>query len=212
CQDCGNQAKKECVSVRCRTCCKSKGFQCQTHIKSTWVPAYRRRQSYQQLVPVQQQLHHEQKAKRLRENPSTGTVVHIIPSSRSIYNAYNGYRVTMQNFPAEVRSNATFRCVRVSSTDDMIDQYAYQTSVNIGGHEFKGILYDQGPESVYIVGESSSGEPQQPNFENAAATTTTTITNTTTPFTSVAAAHLFPSSYPSTFNAFMSGTQFFPHP
>ncbi|KAJ0629727.1 putative transcription factor STY-LRP1 family [Helianthus annuus] len=39
CQDCGNQAKKDCPHFRCRTCCKSRGFQCQTHVKSTWVPA-----------------------------------------------------------------------------------------------------------------------------------------------------------------------------
>lgn len=50
CQDCGNQAKKECVYLRCRTCCRNKGFQCQTHVKSTWIPLYRRRQRPQQLA------------------------------------------------------------------------------------------------------------------------------------------------------------------
>lgn len=50
CQDCGNQAKKECVYMRCRTCCKSKGFQCQTHVKSTWVPLYRRRHRQHHLL------------------------------------------------------------------------------------------------------------------------------------------------------------------
>ena len=76
CQDCGNQAKKDCFYMRCRTCCKSKGFQCQTHVKSTWVPAYRRRQRAQNVSPVQQQqlLGQNPKSKRLRENPSTGTV------------------------------------------------------------------------------------------------------------------------------------------
>ncbi|GKC75392.1 SHI related sequence 1-like protein, partial [Tanacetum coccineum] len=38
CQDCGNQAKKECLHMRCRTCCRSRGFQCQTHVESTWIP------------------------------------------------------------------------------------------------------------------------------------------------------------------------------
>ncbi|KAL0454142.1 UNVERIFIED_CONTAM: protein SHI RELATED SEQUENCE 7 [Sesamum latifolium] len=44
----------------------------------------------------------------------------------------------------------------------MVDQYAYQTSVSIGGHVFTGILYDQGPEDQleesgnYVTGESSS--------------------------------------------------------
>ena len=56
------------------------------------------------------------------------------------------------NFPPEVRATATFHVVRVSSTvnvdgvDQSHDQYAYQTAVSIGGHVFKGILYDQGPE------------------------------------------------------------------
>jgi LRP1 type putative zinc finger protein len=44
CQDCGNQAKKDCSHRRCRTCCKSRGFDCATHVKSTWVPAARRRE------------------------------------------------------------------------------------------------------------------------------------------------------------------------
>lgn len=77
CQDCGNQSKKDCFYMRCRTCCKSKGFQCQTHVKSTWVPAYRRRQRAQNVSPVQQQqllAGQNPKSKRLRENPSTGTV------------------------------------------------------------------------------------------------------------------------------------------
>ncbi|KAG4909616.1 hypothetical protein JHK87_055732 [Glycine soja] len=47
CQDCGNQAKKDCPHMRCRTCCKSRGFDCQTHIKSTWVPASRRHERLQ---------------------------------------------------------------------------------------------------------------------------------------------------------------------
>jgi LRP1 type putative zinc finger protein len=42
CQDCGNQAKKGCAHSRCRTCCNSRGFECDTHVKSTWVPAARR--------------------------------------------------------------------------------------------------------------------------------------------------------------------------
>ncbi|CAL9171726.1 unnamed protein product, partial [Musa hybrid cultivar] len=45
CQDCGNQAKKDCIHRRCRTCCKSRGFECSTHVKSTWVPASQARTS-----------------------------------------------------------------------------------------------------------------------------------------------------------------------
>ncbi|KAJ0243371.1 hypothetical protein HA466_0194310 [Hirschfeldia incana] len=50
CQDCGNQAKKECKQRRCRTCCKSRGFECSTHVKSTWVSAARRRE--RQVMPT----------------------------------------------------------------------------------------------------------------------------------------------------------------
>ncbi|XP_042403744.1 protein EXPRESSION OF TERPENOIDS 1-like isoform X2 [Zingiber officinale] len=50
CQDCGNQAKKDCAHLRCRTCCKSRGFPCPTHVKSTWVSAAKRRERQQQLV------------------------------------------------------------------------------------------------------------------------------------------------------------------
>ncbi|KAM7479342.1 hypothetical protein LguiA_027555 [Lonicera macranthoides] len=68
-------------------------------------------------------------------------------------------RFGVGNFPAEVSFPATFRCVRVSSDDNAVDQYAYQTSVNIGGRAFRGILYDQGPEQTNlenIGGESST--------------------------------------------------------
>jgi len=47
CQDCGNQAKKGCAHSRCRTCCNSRGFDCDTHVRSTWVPAARRRERLQ---------------------------------------------------------------------------------------------------------------------------------------------------------------------
>ncbi|XP_059440901.1 protein LATERAL ROOT PRIMORDIUM 1-like [Corylus avellana] len=43
CRDCGNRAKKDCSHGRCRTCCKSRGYDCSTHVRSTWVPASRRR-------------------------------------------------------------------------------------------------------------------------------------------------------------------------
>ncbi|OEL35407.1 hypothetical protein BAE44_0003574 [Dichanthelium oligosanthes] len=47
CHDCGNQAKKGCSHSRCRTCCNSRGFECDTHVRSTWVPAARRRERLQ---------------------------------------------------------------------------------------------------------------------------------------------------------------------
>lgn len=65
CQDCGNQAKKDCPHYRCRTCCKSRGFQCQTHIKSTWVPAPKRRERQQQQQLAVLHHHHQQQQLQL---------------------------------------------------------------------------------------------------------------------------------------------------
>lgn len=75
CQDCGNQAKKDCVHMRCRTCCKSRGFDCQTHVKSTWVPAAKRRERQHKLAALQHL--HTTNPKRPDYNPtssSAGTI------------------------------------------------------------------------------------------------------------------------------------------
>lgn len=117
-------------------------------------------------------------------------------------------------FPAEVNSPAVFRCVKVSGMDDVDENYAYQTAVNIGGHLFKGILYDHGPEGHYTGGEGSSGRgggtgedgTQQLNLITAATTATTSTAGN--PSISL----LDPSMYPAPLNAFMAGTQFFPPP
>lgn len=89
CQDCGNQAKKECVYMRCRTCCKNKGFQCETHVKSTWIPLYRRRQRQQhlqqQLAAVLPQELQGHSPKRHRPIHSSGTVSHTSIRSTKIY-------------------------------------------------------------------------------------------------------------------------------
>ncbi|XP_059637126.1 protein EXPRESSION OF TERPENOIDS 1-like [Cornus florida] len=213
CQDCGNQAKKDCVHMRCRTCCKSRGFQCHTHVKSTWVPAAKRRerqQQQQQLTalqfhhqqqpnqPPQQQQHqfslqrsaHGENPKRQREIPTTTSGLEV------------------GHFPAELSSPAVFRCVRVSGMEEADEQYAYQTAVNIGGHVFKGILYDQGLESGYTAGgeSSSGGGAQQFNLMAAAsAAATATATNP-------AVTYIDQSVYPAPISAFMAGTQFFPPP
>ncbi|CAJ1964806.1 unnamed protein product, partial [Sphenostylis stenocarpa] len=48
--------------------------------------------------------------------------------------------------PCQVRAPAVFKCVRVTAVDDGDDEYAYQAVVKIGGHVFKGFLYDHGVE------------------------------------------------------------------
>ncbi|KAD6119256.1 hypothetical protein E3N88_10527 [Mikania micrantha] len=243
CQDCGNQAKKDCQHMRCRTCCKSRGFQCHTHVKSTWVPAAKRRERQQQLASLTQHQQHDlgnqqlslmmrgsssggagvdQNPKRLREDNQLitaasggGAVVVNLPATHH-HNTSSGMEVG--HFPAEVSSPAVFRCVRVSAMDEAEEQLAYQTAVNIGGHVFKGILYDHGVEGRYNHpggGESSSAggdglgsHHQQLNLitsGSVGAVTTTTVNPSVT--------SIDPSTiYPTPLNAFMAGTQFFPPP
>ncbi|KAF5462082.1 hypothetical protein F2P56_018121 [Juglans regia] len=229
CQDCGNQAKKDCSHLRCRTCCKSRGFQCQTHVKSTWVPAAKRRERQQQLTALQQQIqphdqqheqdqHQEQQQQLRGDNPKRQQRDKQLGAAplacTRIPNTTSG--LELGQFPAEVNSPAVFRCVRVSAMEDPDEQYAYQTAVNIGGHVFKGILYDQGRDDRYTPGgESSSGGDgggaQHLNLIMGGPTTATTTTTTATT-SNPSATLLDPSLYPASLNAFMAGTQFFPPP
>lgn len=244
CQDCGNQAKKDCQYKRCRTCCKSRGFHCQTHVKSTWVPAAKRRekllllqqqqQHEQEQKQQQQQYHREHDPKRHRDSTiptkgggrtgSSSLVCTRLPTSTNP----TGLEA-VGNFPAEVKSTAIFRCVRVSSMgDDEIDiegthdqdQYAYQTAVSIGGHLFKGVVYDQGlahhhsHHSDHVTGAETSSSPGLLNLITAAMTTNTTSTATdAVGGGSPAPAFFDPSlNYAAPLNTFMSSdTEFFPH-
>lgn len=104
--------------------------------------------------------------------------------------------------------------------DDTEEEYAYQTAVSIGGHVFKGILYDQGPDhhhhpqgtSNYMVrGESSyvyhdSVDVRDP-LHNLSAGPSTASTS------SLVGGYLDPSMYPVPLSSYMNpGTQFFPNP
>lgn len=205
CQDCGNQAKKDCPHMRCRTCCKSRGFQCQTHVKSTWVPAAKRRerQQYSGTHEDQNRRRVHQTTKRTRsavqdhDNPN---MINPITTAAVAYNSSSGLEVG--NFPSEVTTPANFRCVRVSSIDETDDQFAYQAAVNIGGHMFKGILYDQGPEGQYMGGDTSSG--------GSAGIPQLNLTTASPGSSTAAANYIGHSLYPSLGgNDYMTSTQFF---
>ncbi|KZV52622.1 protein SHI RELATED SEQUENCE 1 [Dorcoceras hygrometricum] len=195
CQDCGNQAKKDCQHLRCRTCCKSRGFVCETHVKSTWVPVSLRYPRHHTLMTKQQQIHsatavHHQEDRQ--PNPKRYRAIYQLgPPSLGLQEG---------DFPVEACLPAAFRCVRVSSLDSTIDQYAYHTSVSIRGHVFTGILYDQGPElegtGNYATGESSTstgiGLLQQEKFVPSITATATGTSSTPyplpfCPFTATAA-------------------------
>ncbi|KAL1198623.1 Protein SHI RELATED SEQUENCE 5 [Cardamine amara subsp. amara] len=220
CQDCGNQAKKDCPHMRCRTCCKSRGFHCHTHVKSTWVPAAKRRERLAQLASLQ---HHSnssretQNAKRHREasggdnnddKDHSGGGGSALANTRVVNaNSNSGLEVS-QHLPPEVNSPAVFRCVRVSAIEEDEDdqEYAYQTAVNIGGHVFKGILYDQGPD-----------QDHHHHHLNLLASTATTTNVEETATKTVASNNnngliLDPSLYPAQLNSFIAGTPFFTPP
>ncbi|XP_019199073.1 PREDICTED: protein LATERAL ROOT PRIMORDIUM 1 [Ipomoea nil] len=154
CQDCGNQAKKDCVHRRCRTCCKSRGLDCTTHVKSTWVPAARRRERQQGSHPsspaavtasCSQSVSSGSKKPRLvlGNNSQTSTSNNTATTPRSFDTGDSGGGGG--SMPKQVTAPAEFRCVRVSPVDGgEDDEFAYQAVVRIGGHVFKGFLYDQG--------------------------------------------------------------------
>ncbi|KAK9141229.1 hypothetical protein Scep_010910 [Stephania cephalantha] len=145
----------------------------------------------------------------LRQRDSgAGTATSNALASTRLPNPTSG--LELANFPPELNSPATFRCVRVSSMYDADDQYAYQTAVNIGGHVFKGILYDQGLDQHSHRGEGSSGGGGGGVSRNLIAGGSSSSGGGGG---STTAAMLDPSSiYPTPLNAFMAGTQFFPHP
>ncbi|CAN1122101.1 Protein SHI RELATED SEQUENCE 1 [Linum perenne] len=213
CQDCGNQAKKDCTHMRCRTCCKSRGFDCQTHVKSTWVPAAKRRERHQQhLTPINQQHQHQQVIPKRPRDPTSSTLVS--PTSDP-----PGLEVAVGNFPAEVSSEAVFRCVRMSGVDENdAQQYAYQTAVRIGGHTFKGILYDQGPQSATGGGGGESSSYMAATDTSSASgvqplNLITTASASASASSSNTGAYLDPSSLYTAvpLSNYMAGTQFFPN-
>ncbi|KAL6564818.1 hypothetical protein OROMI_016268 [Orobanche minor] len=152
CQDCGNQAKKGCSHRRCRTCCKNRGFDCTTHVKSTWVPATRRRERQLMGTNTAGSSQSTSSAKKPRLGPPSQTTSHTSTSNnantpRRSFGATSSHQDEgfRDPLPGQVNAPAVFKCVRVTAVDDDgEDEYAYQAVVRIGGHVFKGFLYDQG--------------------------------------------------------------------
>jgi LRP1 type putative zinc finger protein len=56
-----------------------------------------------------------------------------------------------------VSSEALFCCVRLGPVDEPGAKVAYQTSVSITGHVFKGILHDVGPDPSSSVAAGGGG-------------------------------------------------------
>ncbi|KAG2619592.1 hypothetical protein PVAP13_3NG123000 [Panicum virgatum] len=154
CHDCGNQAKKGCAHSRCRTCCNSRGFDCETHVRSTWVPAARRRERLQ-LAGASPPPPAPAAAKKPRlacqtstmtTNSRTSTSNATTPRSLDTSSSHQDASFK-DNLPRQVRGPAVFRCVQVTSVDDGGGEVAYQAAVTINGHLFRGLLYDHGADT-----------------------------------------------------------------
>ncbi|CAL4893320.1 unnamed protein product [Urochloa decumbens] len=164
CHDCGNQAKKGCKHSRCRTCCNSRGFECETHVRSTWVPAARRRERLQlgggaSPPPPAPPPAPAAKKPRLACQTTTATATTNSRTSTSNATTPRSFDTSSShqdasfkdNLPRQVRGPAVFRCVRVTSVDDGggrgAGEVAYQAAVTINGHLFRGLLYDHGADT-----------------------------------------------------------------
>ncbi|XP_022764377.1 protein SHI RELATED SEQUENCE 6 [Durio zibethinus] len=160
CRDCGNRAKKECGYSRCRTCCKSRGFDCATHVKSTWVPAAKRRDRKVVVIGDEEggvgggdggggssgSSSCGGKRPRVLNSISNGTSSSNAASKSLNFEAGTNHQDSRfkESLPGHVRAPAVFRCIQVTTISDGVAEIAYQATVNISGHVFKGFLYDQG--------------------------------------------------------------------
>ncbi|PON53302.1 hypothetical protein PanWU01x14_203090 [Parasponia andersonii] len=156
CTDCGNRAKRDCGFSRCRTCCKARAFPCSTHVRSTWVPPSRRRLRLPATLDGaggngSSGSSSASKRPRLHECQTDASHSHTSNSNNAITTP-KGFHATSihqdaifkQSLPNKVRAPAIFRCHRVTAIGDGKVEIAYQVTVRISGHVFKGFLYDQG--------------------------------------------------------------------
>ncbi|MFQ6646513.1 hypothetical protein Gotur_018966 [Gossypium turneri] len=169
CRDCGNRAKKECGYSRCRTCCKSRGYDCATHVKSTWVPAARRKDRKVLVIGDDDgggnggwsSGSSSCGGKRQRVlNLTSNAASKSLNFEAGTCHQDSGFKETL---PVRVQAPAVFRCIQVTAISDGESEIAYQATVNISGHVFKGFLYDHGvdvknefPCISKVVFESSS--------------------------------------------------------
>ncbi|KAF7066847.1 hypothetical protein CFC21_072773 [Triticum aestivum] len=157
CQDCGNQAKKDCQHQRCRTCCKSRGFACSTHVKSTWVPASKRRERQQQLTALAASAAATTGGAGPSRDLTKRPRARLAATTPTTSSGDQQMVTVAERFPREVSSEAVFRCVRLGPVDQAEAELAYQTTVSIGGHVFKGILHDVGPSNAHAQLQAAAG-------------------------------------------------------
>ncbi|XP_010554483.1 PREDICTED: protein SHI RELATED SEQUENCE 6 [Tarenaya hassleriana] len=142
CGDCGNRAKKECAFGRCRTCCKSRGYDCATHVKSTWVPASQRRdRKFTVAGAVSGSGPSCPGSKKQRTEVSEQNNAAKAPLGLQTSSSHQGFKEAL---PGKVQAPAVFRRIRVTAITNGEAEVAYQATVTISGHVFKGFLYNYG--------------------------------------------------------------------
>ncbi|CAJ1958923.1 unnamed protein product [Sphenostylis stenocarpa] len=154
CQDCGNRAKKDCIFRRCRTCCKGRGYDCNTHVKSTWIPSIRRREREMAVVSAGGGSSSKRPRALVGSSQNATATSHSSNSnattSKSLATISShqdaGFK---QSLPGHVRAPAVFKCHRVSAIGNGEDEFAYLATVQISGHVFKGFLYDHGVDGKF---------------------------------------------------------------
>ncbi|XP_040993600.1 protein LATERAL ROOT PRIMORDIUM 1-like [Juglans microcarpa x Juglans regia] len=157
CGDCGNKAKKDCSYMMCRTCCKSRGYDCATHVRSTWVPAARRRERGLSMVGGDEGdgssgSSSGVKRSRIEVLPPDITISHAStcnPTTQRSTGISSSHQDASfkRSLPRQVRAKAVFRCHKVVTAVGKGEaECVYQATVSISGHLFKGFLYDQGVE------------------------------------------------------------------
>ncbi|CAL5201429.1 unnamed protein product [Lathyrus oleraceus] len=161
CHDCGNRAKKDCVYRRCRTCCKGRGYDCSTHLKSTWIPSTRRRDREGEIVSGGggggggdggggEGCSGVKRPKILLGSSQNATATSHSSNSngttpKSFANSSCHQDASFKEaLPGQVHAPAVFRCHRVTAIGNGEDEFAYLATVHISGHVFKGFLYDHG--------------------------------------------------------------------
>ncbi|CAL5063186.1 unnamed protein product [Urochloa decumbens] len=142
CQDCWLLAKADgCAHRRCRTCCTGRGFVCPAHVRASSthapgspLPQRGERQPMRAAAPS-----------RKRPRPRPLDSVAASPTTSSSVGQRQRQPATAaapEGFAREVSLDAVFRRVRLGPDDAEV---AYHATVTIGGHVFRGVLYDVGP-------------------------------------------------------------------
>ncbi|CAN6211478.1 unnamed protein product [Urochloa humidicola] len=139
CQDCWLLAKADgCAHRRCRTCCTGRGLVCPTHVTPS---------SHFPTSPPPPAAAAALTRKRPRPLDSVAT-------SSTTSSSVGQPAAAPEGFAREVSMGAVFRRVRLGP--DGAAEVAYHATVTIGGHAFRGVLYDVGPRGRRRRGAAST--------------------------------------------------------